>query len=135
MAAPTGLGKPLFQEMVDGYWHSTWVVVEDETTTTTSEWSIGISNWSTVTVTEGALAGTGNANTIQTAFGTVPTWVIDGDGHQGQAPAPGASVRIGESRRIQARDELLYVRSGPDINLSGDQTITTRVTVIRGHRG
>lgn len=122
----------------DGRRSTTIIATQDLTTVVADEFAIPIPEWATLTMVEAVLAGAGGAVTIQPAFGTIPAFVIGGDGYIDQAAAAALVHRIQDDRRIVGRPigdapPQLYVRTTPDANLILGQTIVTRITLVWGH--
>jgi hypothetical protein len=133
MAAPV-IG-PYVDRVEGGKRITTVTIAQDVTTTTTTEYSIAVPPFCTVTLVESDLLGAGTAATIQPAFGVVTGWTIGGPDHVDQAAAADANHRIADNKRVTARStRLLYVLSAPDANLDGTQTISTRITFEYGHK-
>ena len=122
----------------DGKRYTTFVITEDETTSTTDEFSIAIPEWGTITLLEANLLGAGAAATIRPAFGVTAAFVVDQDGFVDQASAADANQRIAQNKRVTSRAVppalfgSLFYRSTPDVNLTGSQSIVTRITFAWG---
>lgn len=116
---------------------TTIIATQDAATLIADEFEIPIPEWCTLTMVEAVLKGPAGAVTIQPAFGTIPSFVIGGDGYIDQAAAASLVHRIQEDRRIVGRpigdEPQLYVRTLPNANLGVGQSIVTRITFVWGH--
>ncbi len=135
------IGTPTITTRVeDGKRYTTTVVVQDATTAPGDEVSIPCPEFCTITLHEEALEGVGAAADTRPVIGVVPGFVVNQDGFLTQALAAATFHKIAEDKRATARPDApetfgrLYYRSTPDVGLSGSQTITTRITVVWGHR-
>lgn len=130
MAAPV---ITLQNERVDnGVRTVTVLIVQDATTTTTTETSIDIPDYITLKLVEANLLGSGTAVSIQPAFGTVTGWTVGSDGSVDQASAAAATVRIADDKRVAARTKKLFILSKPNVNLDSTLSIETRITYAYG---
>ena len=136
---PIDIGTPI-TEILDGKRYTHFIVIQDLDTNVGEEFSVPIPRFCTLTLLQQQLLGAGTAIDTLPVVGDKPLFVVDGDGHVVKALARAATQRIGEDKRIVGVNEgaedfgRVYIRSGLLADLEAGQTVTTRITLVWGHR-